>query len=164
MKNYFLIIICMSILSFGQKKPIDKQNCILDKYAKIVTSKKKKMDIKAKNVFGTDLEIASLSPLTGFYRDGYCSTGSNDSGIHVVAAVMTNEFLQYSKKQGNDLVTPNLQYGFPGLKPGDVWCLCAKRWKEAFDASVAPPVLLNATNKRALDYISMENLTSKALR
>ena len=154
----------MSILSFGQEKPIDKQNCILDKDAKIVTSKKKKMDTKAKNVFGADLEIASLSPLTGFYRDGYCSTGSNDSGIHVVAAVMTIEFLEFSKKQGNDLISSNLQYAFPGLKAGDVWCLCAKRWKEAFDASVAPPVLLNATNKRALDYISMENLSSKALR
>lgn len=162
MKYYFLILIGFSTLSFSQKKPIDKQNCILEKNTKTANAKKIKMDANAKNVFGADLEIASLSPLTGFYRDGYCSTGSNDSGIHVVAAVMTNEFLQYSKKQGNDLITPNLQYGFPGLKAGDVWCLCAKRWKEAFDAQVAPPVILNATNRRALDYISMENLTSKA--
>jgi hypothetical protein len=111
-----------------------------------------------KNVLGTALEMASLEPLTGFYRDGFCSTGSADTGIHVVAAVLTDEFLNYSKAQGNDLITPNLNYNFPGLKAGDVWCLCANRWKEALKAGVAPPVILKATNEKALDIISLDDL------
>jgi hypothetical protein len=102
--------------------------------------------------------MASLEPLTGFYRDGFCSTGSADTGIHVVAAVLTDEFLNYSKAQGNDLITPNLNYNFPGLKAGDVWCLCANRWKEALKAGAAPPVILKATNEKALDIISLDDL------
>ncbi|MDZ7897392.1 MAG: DUF2237 domain-containing protein [Arcicella sp.] len=111
-----------------------------------------------KNVLGTDLKIAGTSPLTGFYRDGYCSTGAADRGIHVVAAVVTNEFLQYSKARGNDLITPSPTYGFPGLKAGDKWCLCAARWKEAYDAGVAPPVVLEATHEKALEFATLEEL------
>lgn len=111
-----------------------------------------------KNVLGTDLKIAGTSPITGFYRDGFCSTGAADRGIHVVAAVVTNEFLQYSKARGNDLITPYPAYGFPGLKAGDKWCLCAARWKEAYDAGVAPPVVLEATHEKALEYATLEEL------
>lgn len=111
-----------------------------------------------KNVLGTDLKIAGTSPLTGFYRDGFCSTGVADRGIHVVAAVVTDEFLQYSKARGNDLITPYPAYGFPGLKAGDKWCLCAARWKEAYDAGVAPPVVLEATHEKALEFATLEEL------
>ena len=111
-----------------------------------------------KNVLGTDLKIAGTSPMTGFYRDGFCSTGAADRGIHVVAAVVTDEFLQYSKVRGNDLITPSPAYGFPGLKAGDKWCLCAARWKEAYDAGVAPPVVLEATHEKALEYATLEEL------
>lgn len=111
-----------------------------------------------KNVLGTDLEIAGTNPLTGYYRDGFCSTGKSDTGTHVIAATLTDEFLQFSKLQGNDLITPIPQYGFPGLKAGDCWCLCASRWKEAYDAGVAPPVNLNATHEKALEFATLEQL------
>ena len=97
-----------------------------------------------KNVLGSDLQIAGTNPLTGYYRDGFCSTGESDRGVHVIAASLTDEFLQFTKSQGNDLTTPSPQYNFPGLKAGDCWCLCARRWKEAYDAGVAPPVILEA--------------------
>lgn len=113
-----------------------------------------------KNVLGTDLAIAGTSPLTGFYRDGFCSTGKDDNGVHVVAATLTDEFLQYSKQKGNDLITPMPQYNFPGLKAGDCWCLCASRWKEAYDAGVAPPVKLAATHQKALEFATLEELKS----
>ncbi|MDI1317800.1 MAG: DUF2237 domain-containing protein [Flavobacterium sp.] len=122
------------------------------------------MKKQEKNVLGTDLEMASLEPLTGFYRDGFCSTGTNDTGIHVVAAVLTDEFLNYSKAKGNDLITPNLMYGFAGLKSGNVWCLCANRWKEALKAGVAPPVILSATNQKALEYLSLDDLKSHVVK
>ena len=117
-----------------------------------------------KNVLGTDLKIAGTSPLTGFYRDGFCSTGAADRGIHVVAAVVTDEFLKYSKAQGNDLITPYPAYGFAGLKPGDKWCLCAARWKEAYNAGVAPPVILEATHEKALEYATVEELKKGNLK
>ena len=151
--NYFLILIGCTTISFGQATASKNQNCVLEKETNLFKKGTKPMHNEEKNIFGSALEIASINPLTGFYRDGFCATGTDDHGIHVVAAEMTDEFLNYSKKQGNDLITPNLQYGFPGLKKGDVWCLCAKRWKEALAANVAPPVLLKATNKKALDYI-----------
>ena len=140
----------------------NKKNCLLEKNTNTSNAQQNQMKNKEKNVLGTVLEIASLKPLTGFYRDGFCSTGSADSGIHVVAAVLTDEFLNYSKSKGNDLITPNLKYGFPGLKAGDVWCLCASRWKEAFNAGVAPPVIMNATNEKALEIIAINDLKSKA--
>ncbi len=113
-----------------------------------------------KNVLGTDLEIAGTNPMTGYYRDGFCSTGETDSGVHVVAAIITDEFLQYSKSQGNDLITPMPQYNFPGLQAGDCWCLCASRWKQAFYAGVAPPVILNATHEKALAFATLNELKS----
>ena len=111
-----------------------------------------------KNVLGTALQIAGTDPLTGYYRDGYCSTGESDTGVHVIAATVTDEFLAFSKSQGNDLITPFPQYNFPGLKAGDCWCLCARRWKEAYDAGVAPPVNLEATHEKALEFATTDEL------
>ena len=98
------------------------------------------------------------SPITGFYRDGYCRTGPDDKGLHTVCAVMTEAFLTFSKAQGNDLSTPAPQYQFPGLKPGDHWCLCISRWAEAFAANLAPPVVLESTHIHALEFVSLEDL------
>ena len=118
-------------------------------------------DPSDKNVLGEPLKILSHEPKTGFYRDGYCKTGPTDSGIHVVAAVVDQRFLDFTKSKGNDLQTPQLQFGFPGLKPGDRWCLCAARWKEAHEAGFSPPVVLEATHEKALKYISLEVLQKK---
>lgn len=115
----------------------------------------------SKNVLGTSLALCCKSPKTGFYRDGYCRTDQADQGRHVVCAQVTQEFLDFTKSKGNDLMTPRLEFNFSGLKPGDKWCLCALRWKEAFDAGYAPPVILEATHIKALDYISLESLKSK---
>ena len=158
MKKYLLILIHVSVIAFSQTKAHKNQNCVLEKTNDLKKITTTIMDNQEKNVFGTDLEIAGTKPLTGFYRNGFCSSGNDDNGIHVVAAVMTDEFLNFSKVRGNDLITPNLRYGFPGLKKGDVWCLCAKRCKEALLANVAPPVILNATNIKAVQYISIEDL------
>ena len=116
------------------------------------------IDRMAKNIFGTKLIECSNLPLTGFYRDGHCNTGDEDFGNHAVCAVMTEEFLRFSFDQGNDLITPTPQYRFPGLGPGDRWCLCALRWKEAYDAGVAPPIIPEATHERALEVIPLEVL------
>jgi hypothetical protein len=116
----------------------------------------------ARNVLGTELEPCSLDPLTGFFRDGCCNTDEHDRGLHVVCARLTAEFLEYSRSRGNDLVTPRPEFNFPGLKPGDRWCLCALRWKEAFEAGLAPPVVLQATHQRALDVVTLEQLKSCA--
>jgi len=112
----------------------------------------------AKNVLGTELKPCCYDPLTGFYRDGFCQTGPTDYGTHVVCARMTAAFLTYTKERGNDLSTPLPVYSFPGLKPGDQWCLCVSRWKEAMLAGVAPPIILEATHERALDIVSIEDL------
>ena len=106
-----------------------------------------------KNILGTELKPCSLAPLTGFQRDGTCNTGPEDVGCHAVCAQVTEEFLAFSQSCGNDLSTPAPDHGFPGLKPGDRWCLCASRWKEALDAGFAPPILLEATHEAALQYI-----------
>ena len=103
-----------------------------------------------KNVLGGDLAPCSTAPRTGFYRDGCCNTGPEDVGSHTVCVIATAEFLEFSKSRGNDLSTPVPDFGFPGLKPGDRWCLCAPRWKEALDAGVAPPVVLEATHEETL--------------
>jgi uncharacterized protein (DUF2237 family) len=118
---------------------------------------------EARNVLGGALEVCCTSPMTGFYRDGKCSTGAGDVGAHVVCAQVTQEFLDYTKAQGNDLCTPVPAFSFPGLKPGDRWCLCAPRWKEALDDGVAPPVILSATHASALEYVSMNDLKRHAL-
>jgi uncharacterized protein len=115
-----------------------------------------------KNIFGEPLKLCCTKPLTGFYRDGFCRTNKEDNGKHVVCSLVTVEFLQYSKSKGNDLITPRPEYGFTGLKPGDKWCLCALRWKEAFEAGCAPKVVLEATDERALEYIDINNLISHA--
>ncbi len=114
------------------------------------------------NVLGTPLACCGTEPMTGFYRDGYCRTGPNDLGSHVVAAVVTRAFLDFTRAQGNDLETARPAYGFPGLKPGDRWCLCAMRWKAAEAAGMAPPVRLEATHAKALELIPLETLTRYA--
>ena len=116
------------------------------------------------NVFGQPLLLCCNEPKTGFYRDGFCNTGSNDVGTHVICAEMTAEFLSFTKSKGNDLSTPNPIYDFPGLKPGDCWCLCALRWKEAYEAGVAPKVKLEATHDKALEYLTMNQLIEKAIK
>jgi uncharacterized protein (DUF2237 family) len=118
---------------------------------------------EALNVLGTPLKDCSFDPLTGYFRDGCCKTSSVDTGSHVICARVTQEFLTFSLAQGNDLMTPRPAYQFPGLQPGDQWCLCAMRWKEAFDAGVAPPVVLESTNERALHYVTLEQLQQHAI-
>lgn len=108
------------------------------------------------NVLGTKLIPCSLDPLTGFYRDGNCRTGPGDTGTHVVCAVMTEEFLQFTRSRGNDLSTPMPYFNFPGLRPGDSWCLCASRWKEAYREGKAPPAILEATHRKALEILEFE--------
>lgn len=115
------------------------------------------------NVFGEPLVPCSSSPLTGFYRNGYCSTGPDDAGRHVVCAVMTNEFLAFSKSVGNDLTTPRPEFAFPGLMAGDRWCLVALRWAEALNAGMAPRVVLAATHQGALRYVRLEDLKRHAI-
>jgi uncharacterized protein (DUF2237 family) len=114
-----------------------------------------RFDETARNVLGTELEPCSRNPLTGFFRNGCCETGPDDLGLHTVCAVMTAEFLAYSKSVGNDLSTPQPAYHFPGLKPGDRWCLCAPRWKEALDDGQAPPLVLEATHEETLAIVPL---------
>lgn len=115
------------------------------------------------NVLGEALQPCSRDPVTGFYRSGACETGPQDLGAHVVCAQMTEEFLRFTAGQGNDLSTPRPQMDFPGLEPGDQWCLCAARWQEALEAGVAPPVVLAATHERALEALSLKDLRSHAV-
>lgn len=117
----------------------------------------------AKNVFGEPLAPCCLDPMTGFYRTGSCVTGPEDRGTHVVCARVTREFLEYSLAKGNDLITPVPEAAFPGLVPGDQWCLCAARWGEALAAGVAPSVILTATHAKALEFVPLEALKRHAL-
>jgi uncharacterized protein (DUF2237 family) len=112
----------------------------------------------ARNVLGERLDICSIDPMTGFFRDGCCNASREDAGSHTVCVVMTAEFLAFSKSAGNDLSTPMPQFGFRGLKPGDRWCLCAPRWQEAFEAGQPPRVVLRATHEGALAYCSLADL------
>jgi uncharacterized protein (DUF2237 family) len=116
-----------------------------------------------RNVLGSELEICSLRPMTGFYRTGCCETGPEDVGAHLVCVEVTAAFLAFSQRVGNDLSTPVPEFDFPGLRPGDRWCLVAVRWKEALEAGVAPRVALRATHERALDCVSLEELKRHAL-
>lgn len=118
---------------------------------------------QSRNVLGGVLRACSTDPETGFYRNGRCQTGPRDVGRHVVCAEMTEAFLTFSKRRGNDLVTPRPEMDFPGLEPGDRWCLCAARWQEAVAADVAPPVVLSATNEAALKVVDLEVLKAHAL-
>ncbi len=117
-----------------------------------------------KNVFGTALKPCSSDPVTGFFRDGNCNTDETDFGSHTVCAIMTEDFLRFSFDQGNDLITPRPEYQFPGLGPGDQWCLCAQRWQEAFDAGKAPLVDLEATHEQALEILRLEDLVKYAVK
>lgn len=108
---------------------------------------------EVKNVTGTKLEVCSTKPMTGFYRDGYCKTGPEDQGTHVACATVTKEFLEFTRSRGNDLITPKPQWRFPGLRPGDKWCLCALRWREAKEAGVAPKLELKATHQKMREFV-----------
>jgi hypothetical protein len=117
----------------------------------------------AKNVLGENLKTCCTSPMTGFYRNRACETGPADIGTHVVCAEVTQDFLEFTRSRGNDLMSPAPHHGFPGLKPGDRWCLCVSRWKEALDAGLAPPVILAATHEATLKYVSLEELKKHAV-
>jgi hypothetical protein len=123
-----------------------------------------KAQSQVKSVLGTPLRQCGCAPMTGFYRDGYCRTETRDVGRHTVCAIVTDEFLEFTRGRGNDLSTPAPQFGFPGLKAGDRWCLCVSRWKEAYDAGVAPPVVLEATHQQALRIVTLEELRSRELQ
>jgi uncharacterized protein (DUF2237 family) len=116
------------------------------------------MDSGVKNVLGGPLQSCCIDPMTGFYRDGACNTGPDDHGVHIICVQVTQAFLDFSSQCGNDLQTPYPQYKFPGLKPGDRWCLCISRWVEAHQEGVAPPVILESTHEKALEYVSYEVL------
>lgn len=118
----------------------------------------------SKNVFGEPIVTCSSMPLTGFFRNGCCDTDASDYGMHTVCAVMTDEFLEFSKSMGNDLSTPRLEWGFEGLKAGDKWCLCAPRWVEAYTAGKAPLVYLEATNENTLELVKLEVLVKFAYK
>jgi uncharacterized protein (DUF2237 family) len=117
----------------------------------------------AKNVLGGDLIVCSSDPMTGFFRTGTCDTCGDDTGMHTVCAVMTDEFLEFSKAAGNDLSTPRAEYEFPGLHAGDRWCLCLPRWIEALEAGAAPQIVLQATHMSAIEFLSMETLLEYAV-
>lgn len=117
---------------------------------------------EALNVLGGELQACSYDPLTGYFRDGCCNTDEHDRGLHVVCAVMTSEFLEFSRAIGNDLITPRPEWRFKGLKPGNRWCLCALRWREALTAGVAPKVVLQSTHIKALDVVDLEDLIQHA--
>ncbi|MBT5558515.1 MAG: DUF2237 domain-containing protein [Proteobacteria bacterium] len=123
----------------------------------------KKVEPKALNVLGGELQDCSFDPVTGFFRDGCCNTNGQDVGSHTICVRLTEEFLEFSKASGNDLSTPMPQFNFPGLNPGDQWCLCAARWLQAYDQNMAPKVRLSATHERALDIVPLEALKAYAL-
>jgi uncharacterized protein len=118
----------------------------------------------AKNVLGGPLQSCSTKPLTGFYRNGCCDTGSEDIGLHLVCTQVTAEFLAHQREIGNDLSTPYPAYGFPGLRPGDRWCVCVERWKQSFEAGMAAPVVLEATHISTLEYVDLEDLQRLAVK
>ena len=119
--------------------------------------------VMAQNVLGEDLQPCNYEPLTGFYRDGCCNTGAEDVGVHTVCTRVTAEFLAFSATVGNDLSTPHPEFGFAGLEPGDQWCLCAPRWQEAFEAGVAPPVVLASTHAATLEWVQLGDLVAHAI-
>ena len=142
----FLLISCADIQA-QEKKP----ECLLENCEQVVESVET-------SVLGKPLAVCSADPLTGFFRDSYCHTGPDDVGFHVVCAEVNQAFLSYTKSKGNDLSTPSPQYNFPGLKPGDRWCLCAARWKQAKDAGVETKVILEATNSKAISKVDRTEL------
>lgn len=147
----FLLLFIIPIDLFANQYCPDKSNCLLDKSTQ-------KNTVQHVNIFGKKLVVCSKRPLTGYYRSGKCESDINDRANHSVCAQVTDEFLDFTKKLGNDLSTPNPFYGFEGLMPGDSWCLCASRWKEAYDAGIKLKVNLEATHMRALEVINKEDL------
>lgn len=117
----------------------------------------------ASNVLGTELKPCSMDPITGFFRDGCCRSGAEDLGLHLVCAQVTEDFLKFSKIRGNDLITPVPEFHFPGLKSGDRWCLCVLRWREAFEAGVAPPVVLESTHISTLEFVDLADLQAHSV-
>jgi uncharacterized protein len=154
MNNKLIINILCYFILFGLNQKT---------YSQTTKKQVKKETTMATNVLGTTLQACCFDPKTGYFRDGYCKTRMDDVGTHVVCAVVTQEFLTFTKSRGNDLETPFPQYDFPGLKPGDKWCLCVLRWKEALEAGFAPPVVLESTHKVALKYVTLEDLKSHAV-
>jgi uncharacterized protein (DUF2237 family) len=128
-----------------------------------MTAPRDRIDLSARNVLGGELVSCSLDPMTGVFRNGCCETDAYDQGMHTVCAIMTVEFLAFSKAMGNDLSTPRPEYAFPGLKPGDRWCLCAPRWKEALDAGAAPKLVLEATHEETLAIVPLGVLEAYAV-
>ncbi len=155
----FIAFLLTTLNVYADYDVLDKNNCgpVVNKDPNL-----KIMQTEQKNVLQTTLQLASKAPLTGYFRTGYCATDENDHGVHVIAAKVTDDFLKFSKANGNDLITPRLSSGFVGLKAGNTWCLCAMRWKEALDAGVAPPVVLEATNVKALEYVPLKTLQKNA--
>ena len=123
----------------------------------------RQMSSQQRNVFGEPIAVCSTQPLTGFYRSGCCETGAEDVGVHTVCVEVTAAFLDFSKSRGNDLSTPRPEFAFPGLKPGDRWCLCAARWQEALEAGAAPRVVLAATHEATLEVVQLADLKRRAL-
>jgi uncharacterized protein len=163
MKKYFFLLFCVLISTFAaaQTKPTKKKKTTAAPNACLAMPSI--TESKSKNVLGTPLQDCCTTKVTGFYRNGRCETGPSDAGVHVVCAEVTDAFLQYSKAQGNDLITPFPAYGFAGLVAGDKWCLCASRWREAEAAGVAPPIYLSATHEKALEFVTLEVLKQHAL-
>jgi uncharacterized protein (DUF2237 family) len=116
------------------------------------------------NVLGGDLEVCSKDPMTGWFRDGCCNTDRSDHGLHTVCAQVTEEFLEFARSQGNDLITPAPSFNFPGLSPGDRWCVCARTWNDAAQKGIACPVILEATHEESLQVVSLDLLKSHSLR
>lgn len=149
----YILILFISAAAFG----------LTNSPKKVISEMENATKTETLNVLGTELEACCFEPKTGWYRDGYCHSDFRDRGKHLVCAEVTEEFLNFSASCGNDLKTPFPQFSFPGLKPGDKWCLCVSRWKEAMEAGVAPPVVLESTHAKALETVSLEDLKKHAL-
>lgn len=150
LRDYGLTLVCFAWLCHIGCSQSNKNKC------EVLMAEKS--EINSKNVYGDPLIMCCLDPLTGFYRNGLCQTGADDYGTHIVCARLTDEFLEYSKMKGNDLITPRPDLNFPGLRAGDHWCLCISRWIEAQRDGVAPPIKLEATHEKALNYMTLEVL------
>ena len=159
MRMQSIFSIAIMVLMVHPKSLTAKENCLLSKCEKSTVVQTHTTE---ENILSQPLQSCSKEPLTGFFRDGFCRTGTNDRGVHVICAEVNDQFLSYTKSKGNDLSTPSPQYGFPGLKPGDKWCLCAARWSEANEANAAPPVIIEATSKSALNTVDLAVLTKSA--
>lgn len=161
-----LIVIIFGVTdSFAQNACIapSNENRMCQKITEEMTEKMTEERLDNLNIYGEKLAMCCQDPVTGFYRNGYCQTGASDRGTHVACAKVTQEFLEFSKSRGNDLTTPRPEFSFPGLKPGDKWCLCALRWTEALEAGVVPKLDLKATHQRMLEFVQREVLERYAL-